>query len=183
MTEREGGGCILLNSYLLQLEVFFIELQLCLPILVVDHRAQLITSEKLTTRDASECRVPPAICKRKGGAKAPPVLPATSRSLRIFPRQQWSLVKVALKPDPELGAAFFTEDRQARELADAFADEPGRMTRDDDDYARKLLVVAADVEDAYLASGAANYVIGSVPGYKKLFLAFAGIDGDKRVSP
>ena len=76
MTEREGGGCILLNSYLLQLEVFFIELQLCLPILVVDLRAPLITSEKLTIQDASEYRVPPAICKRKGGAKAPPILPA-----------------------------------------------------------------------------------------------------------
>ena len=57
------------------------------------------------------------------------------------------------------------------------------MTRDDDDYAGKLLVVVADVEVAYLTSGAANYIIGSVPGHKKLFLAFAGIDGDKRVGP
>lgn len=98
MTESEGGGCILWNSYLPQLEVFFIELQLCLPIFVVDLRAPLITSEKLTIQDASEYRVPPAICKGKGGAKAPPILPANCRSLRIFPRQQWPQVKVALKP-------------------------------------------------------------------------------------
>ena len=56
------------------------------------------------------------------------------------------------------------------------------MIRDADDYAKKLLVVASDAADAYLTLGAANYIIGSLPGDKKLFLAFAVIQGDKRVS-
>ena len=30
-----------------------------------------------------------------------------------------------------------------------------------------------------LALGTANYIIGSLPGFKKLFLGFAGIHGDK----
>jgi hypothetical protein len=53
------------------------------------------------------------------------------------------------------------------------------MVRDADRYAKKLLVVAPEAADAYLTLGAANYIIGSLPGFKKLFLGFAGIHGDK----
>jgi hypothetical protein len=49
-----------------------------------------------------------------------------------------------------------------------------------DKYAKKLLVVLPGAADAYLGLGTANYVIGSLPGYKKVFLAFAGIHGDKK---
>jgi hypothetical protein len=37
-----------------------------------------------------------------------------------------------------------------------------------------------DAADAYLGLGTANYIIGSLPGSKKLFLGFAGIHGDKK---
>ena len=122
------------------------------------------------------------------------------------------LGKVALKPDPELRAAFFAADKQAQDLAqmrlqtnpydtnalfamtlsvgmqadyasliDKHQVESLKMIRDADSYAKKLLVVAPDAADAYLTLGAANYIIGSLPAYKKLFLAFAGIHGDKKV--
>jgi hypothetical protein len=122
------------------------------------------------------------------------------------------LGKVALKPDPELRAAFFAVDKQAQDLAqmrlqtnpddtnalfamtlslgmqadyasliDKHQVESLRMIGDADSYAKKLLVVAPDAADAYLTLGAANYIIGSLPGYKKLFLAFAGIHGNKKV--
>ncbi|MGA3055859.1 MAG: hypothetical protein ABSD63_16765 [Candidatus Korobacteraceae bacterium] len=122
------------------------------------------------------------------------------------------LGKVALKPDPELRAAFFAADKQAQDLAqmrlktnpddtnalfamtlslgmqadyasliDNHQVESLRMIGDADSYAKKLLVVAPDAADAYLTLGAANYIIGSLPAYKKLFLAFAGIHGNKKV--
>ncbi len=45
--------------------------------------------------------------------------------------------------------------------------------------ATKLLAVDPDAKDAYLALGASNYVIGNLPGFKRAFLWFGGIHGDK----
>jgi hypothetical protein len=56
-----------------------------------------------------------------------------------------------------------------------------KKIREADTYAKKLLVIAPDAADAYLGLGTANYVIGNLPGIKKLFLGFAGIHGDKQV--
>ena len=42
-------------------------------------------------------------------------------------------------------------------------------------------MVAPDAADAYLTLGAANYIIGSLPGYKRFLLGFAGIHGNKKV--
>jgi hypothetical protein len=56
-----------------------------------------------------------------------------------------------------------------------------KMIGEADKYAKKLLVIAPDAADAYLGLGPANYVIGSLPGLKKLFLVFAGIHGDKKL--
>ena len=46
-------------------------------------------------------------------------------------------------------------------------------------YADKLLAVAPERADAYLALGAGNYIIGCLPGYKRAFLWFGGIHGDR----
>jgi len=56
-----------------------------------------------------------------------------------------------------------------------------KMVRDADKYAQRLLVAAPDAADAYLTLGAANYIIGSLPRFKRLFLGFAGIHGNKQV--
>jgi len=42
-----------------------------------------------------------------------------------------------------------------------------------------LLEVRPDLQDASLALGAANYIIGSLPGYKRFFLWFGGVSGDR----
>jgi tetratricopeptide (TPR) repeat protein len=56
-----------------------------------------------------------------------------------------------------------------------------KKIREADTYAKKLLVIAPDAADAYLGLGTANFIIGSLPGFKKFFLGFAGIHGDKEV--
>jgi len=45
--------------------------------------------------------------------------------------------------------------------------------------ATKLLATDPDAQDAYLALGASNYVIGCLPGYKRAFLWFGGVHGDR----
>jgi tetratricopeptide (TPR) repeat protein len=47
--------------------------------------------------------------------------------------------------------------------------------------ARKLLTVNPNADDAYLALGAANYIIGCLPAYKRFFLGFGGIHGDREL--
>jgi len=54
-----------------------------------------------------------------------------------------------------------------------------RFVRQAEGHARDLLEVAPDSADAYLALGAANYIIGCLPGYKRFLLHFGGIHGDK----
>ena len=54
-----------------------------------------------------------------------------------------------------------------------------KLVRDADKYAKKLLAVTPETADAYLGLGTANFVIGSLPGYKRYALGFIGIHGDK----
>ncbi len=51
--------------------------------------------------------------------------------------------------------------------------------READRRARMLLDVAPDADDAYVALGAANYIIGCLPGYKRAVLWVGGVHGDK----
>jgi hypothetical protein len=53
------------------------------------------------------------------------------------------------------------------------------MIKDADKYAKELLAIAPDAFDAYVTLGAANYIIGSLPAPKRLFLPFKGIRSDK----
>jgi len=46
--------------------------------------------------------------------------------------------------------------------------------------ATRLLAVRADAHDAYVALGAANYIIGCLPGYKRFLLWFGGVRGDRQ---
>jgi tetratricopeptide (TPR) repeat protein len=55
-----------------------------------------------------------------------------------------------------------------------------KMTREADQYAKKLLLVDPDHTDAYLGLGMANYVVGSLSEFKKFLVGFAGIHGDKK---
>ncbi len=96
------------------------------------------------------------------------------------------LAQLRLQTNPEDTNALFamtlSVGMQAdyASLIDKQQVESLKMIKDADRYAKKLLVVAPDAADAYLTLGAANYIIGSLPGYKKLFLGVAGIHGDKK---
>ena len=54
-----------------------------------------------------------------------------------------------------------------------------RSLRETERNARILLAVAPDTDDAYLALGVANYVIGCLPVYKRAVLWMGGVHGDK----
>jgi hypothetical protein len=53
------------------------------------------------------------------------------------------------------------------------------LMRQAEGEANKLLAIDPDANDAYLALGASNYVIGNLSGFKRAFLWFGGIHGDK----
>ena len=100
-------------------------------------------------------------------------------------KEAQGLAEVRLKANPEDTNALFamtlSVGMQAdyASLIDKHQVESLKMIRDADRYAKQLLVIAPNAADAYLTLGAANYIIGSLPGFKKLFLGFAGIHGDK----
>jgi len=54
-----------------------------------------------------------------------------------------------------------------------------RFVREAERYAQELLAVKPDSADAYVALGAANYILGSLPFYKRIFLWLGGIHGDR----
>jgi hypothetical protein len=56
-----------------------------------------------------------------------------------------------------------------------------RYIREAEDRAKELLAVDAEMHDAELALGASNYIIGSLPGYKRFFLWFGGVRGQKEL--
>lgn len=55
-----------------------------------------------------------------------------------------------------------------------------RFVREAERYARELLAVKPDSADAYVALGAANYILGSLPFYKRIFLWLGGVRGDRQ---
>jgi hypothetical protein len=54
------------------------------------------------------------------------------------------------------------------------------MMRRAESEANTLLAIDPNAQDAYLALGASNYVIGSLPAYKRFFLKIGGVHGDKQ---
>jgi hypothetical protein len=54
------------------------------------------------------------------------------------------------------------------------------LTKRAEQEARKLLALDPNAKDAYVALGAAQYIIGCLPGYKRAFLWFGGINGDRQ---
>jgi tetratricopeptide (TPR) repeat protein len=55
------------------------------------------------------------------------------------------------------------------------------LIREADRYAKRLIALQPDDADAWLSLGAANYIIGCLPAYKRFFLWFGRIHGDKEL--
>jgi len=56
-----------------------------------------------------------------------------------------------------------------------------KRLKEANENAKQLLAVQPDANDAYVALGAANYIIGSLSGGKRFMLWFGGIHGDKKL--
>jgi tetratricopeptide (TPR) repeat protein len=54
------------------------------------------------------------------------------------------------------------------------------LIRDAEKGATRLLALRPNAQDAYVALGAANYIIGCLPGYKRFLLWFGGVRGDRQ---
>jgi hypothetical protein len=55
-----------------------------------------------------------------------------------------------------------------------------RQIRAAEAFGRRLLALAPSVTDGYVALGAANYILASLPSYKRAVLWFGGMQGNKQ---
>ena len=92
------------------------------------------------------------------------------RRLENKPKDPDALFALTLVEGMQADDLFLIQKRQLESL---------RRLREADRNARILLEVAPDARDAYVALGAANYIIGCLPGYKRAMLWIGGLRGDK----
>src|SRR3989442_3224774 len=92
------------------------------------------------------------------------------RRLKTNPKDADALFALTISIGMQADYASLIEKKQLDSL---------RLVREAEDHAKNLLALAPDSADAYVALGAANYIIGCLPGYKRLFLRFCWIHGDK----
>jgi hypothetical protein len=102
-------------------------------------------------------------------------------------KQTLALAQPLLQKDPNDANALFAMtlslgmQADYASLIDRHQLDSLKMIREADSYAKRLLAAAPEGADVYLTLGAANYIIGSLPGLKKFLLGFAGIHGDKKL--
>lgn len=90
--------------------------------------------------------------------------------LEIQPKDPDALFALTLIAGMQADDLFLIQKRQLESL---------RYLREADRNARILLEVVPDADDAYVALGAANYIIGCLPRYKRAVLWVDGVHGDK----
>ena len=94
------------------------------------------------------------------------------KRLTVNTRDGDALLALTLAAGMKADFASILERRQMESL---------RWIKEADGYAKKLIALDPEAADAWLALGAANYIIGCLPAYKRFFLWFGGIHGDKRL--
>lgn len=105
------------------------------------------------------------------GATAAAQKLATER-LEVNPRDPKALFAMTITTGMLADYSSLIEKRQLKSL---------KFIRKSEAYAQKLLAVRPDSADAYVALGAANYIIGSLPVHKRVLLWLGGIKGDKQL--
>ena len=90
--------------------------------------------------------------------------------LRSNPRDAHGLLVLTMADGMESDYDALIEKKQLAGLS---------MMRRAESEANLLLSIDPNAQDAYLALGASNYVIGSLPVYKRFFLKIGGVHGDK----
>jgi hypothetical protein len=100
-------------------------------------------------------------------------------------RKSQDLAHARLKSNPNDADALFALTISTGMLADYSSlierkqIESLRLTREADGVAKNLLAVAPGATDAYVALGAANYILGCLPSYKRFLIRFGGFHGDR----
>ena len=119
-----------------------------------------------------------------GGIKDAPD-PELERQFASAVRRAEKLARARLVNQPKDPDSLFALTLVAGMQADDFfliqrrQLESMRGLREADRNARILLAVAPNTDDAYVALGVGNYVIGCLPSYKRAVLWMGGIHGDK----
>jgi len=106
-----------------------------------------------------------AFVRANGAARA-----AARQRLKSDPHDAQALLALTMADGMESNYAELIEKKQLSALS---------LMRQAEAEAKTLLAVDPSAHDAYVALGTSNYVIGCVPSYKKMFLWFGGIHGDK----
>jgi hypothetical protein len=91
--------------------------------------------------------------------------------LKTYPRDTDSLLVLAMADGMESNYDAMIEKKQLASLS---------MLKQADAEATKVLSIDPKAQDAYVSLGSANYIIGCLPGYKKAFVWFGGVHGDKQ---
>jgi hypothetical protein len=91
--------------------------------------------------------------------------------LRNYSRDPDPLLVLSIADGMESNYDAMIEKKQLASLS---------MLKQADAEATKVLSIDPDAKDAYVSLGSANYIIGCLPGYKKAFLWFGGVHGDKQ---
>ncbi|MEI9811844.1 MAG: hypothetical protein WDO18_03850 [Acidobacteriota bacterium] len=119
-----------------------------------------------------------------GGIKDTPNA-ARTRAFEQANERARSLSDSQLKGDPQQSNALLARTLSAGMLADydsIIAKEQLaslRQIRAAEGFAERLLAVAPQIGDAYMALGAANYILACLPSYKRAVLWFGGMQGSK----
>jgi hypothetical protein len=95
---------------------------------------------------------------------------AAQQRLKANPHDPQALLAITMADGMESNYDELIEKKQIAALG---------LMRQAEDEAKTLLAVDPSANDAYVALGTSNYVIGCLPSYKKMFLWFGGIHGDK----
>ncbi|HKV61983.1 MAG TPA: hypothetical protein VJO16_08730 [Candidatus Acidoferrum sp.] len=113
--------------------------------------------------------------------------PARMKSFQEALDKARKLAKDRLAKNPKDAEAFFALTMTAgmESNADMMLKkqhiESLKRLKEGNEYAKQLLAEEPDADDAYVALGTANYVIGSLSGGARFLLMFGGVHGDKKL--
>ena len=111
--------------------------------------------------------------------------PQRMRNFQEAVQHARKLARQRLEKDPKDPEALFALALSAGMESDADMIlrkqhlEALKRLKEANEHAKQLLAQHPDANDAYVALGAANYIIGSLSGGARFFLRFGGIHGDK----
>lgn len=137
------------------------------------YRQGVLTSEYfLNDKNSGKKRLNPNAADRQAFVAAyQQALDLARARLKAAPNDVNALFAISMSLGLEADYAALIDKRGSESLS---------MMKDSANYARQLLAINPEFSDAYLALGAANYIIGSLSGTQRFFLGFSGIHGNEK---